>query len=54
MNQNNQAFIDTVSDSKLKKYLEFRYTNSFKTEVEKFKDSQEQINRDSRFVEMEN
>ena len=54
VNQDNQKFIDTISDSKLKKYLEFRYTNSFKTEIEKFKDSQEQINRDSRFQEIEN
>ena len=54
MNQDNQKFIDSITDSKLKKYLEFRYTNSFKAEVEKFVDGQMQGNRDSRFCEMEN
>ena len=50
----NQKFIDSITDSKLKKYLEFRYLGSFKTEVEKFVDGQMQGNRDSRFQEMEN
>ena len=55
MNQiSNQQFINSITDSKLKKYLEFRYTPSFKTKLERFKESQTQVNRDNKFQEMEN
>lgn len=47
-------FIDQCEDLKLKKYLQFRYTQDYKKRLERDKEERADKTREDRLTEMEN